>query len=48
MVLVDNLWSYLITEVTMDEAAPMLQHSGRLDDAAAVHGNDLAAVLNTN
>jgi len=28
----------------MDEAAPMLQHSGRLDDAAAVHGNDLVAI----
>ena len=37
MVLVDNLWFYLITEVTMDEAAPMLQHGDRLDDAAAVH-----------
>jgi len=28
---------HLITEVTMDEAAPMLQHGGRLNDAAAVH-----------
>jgi len=32
----------------MDEAAPVLQHGGRLNEAAALHGSELAVVLNTN
>ena len=26
----------------MDEAAPVLQHGGRLNEAAALHGSELA------